>query len=151
MKCYKCKKDFPKESLINLNDKNYCPTCHQLKLSYDRFSQRVCEIFKLKMPGPILNKQRNNLIKAGFTDDTIIKTVEYCYYVKKLTRPTLEFVNAETVDEMKRYYKNMDYKENLTVEAVTKINYIPHCVPRQVEQQQPTNLDISKYLGEDVF
>lgn len=94
-KCYGCKEDFRKDELVQYFSASgktsqwYCKDCLAQRLSRDNFSTKVCQIFGIKTPGPLIWTQRKNLINTyGYTDESIIDCLEYLYHVEK--RSTLQ-------------------------------------------------------------
>ena len=66
-KCAGCKQDFRKDELIQYSSITgktsywYCKNCYEEKLSREKFVNKVCEIFGLKSPGPLIWTQRKQL------------------------------------------------------------------------------------------
>ena len=79
-KCAGCKQEFRKDELIQyatLSGKTtywYCKDCYEEKLAREKFSNKICEIFGIKSPGPRIWTERKRLRdKYGYTDNTIIE------------------------------------------------------------------------------
>ena len=66
-KCAGCKQDIHKNEMIqysSLSGKTtlwYCKSCYEEKLARERFSNKVCEIFGIKSPGPVIWAQRKKI------------------------------------------------------------------------------------------
>ena len=111
-KCSECKQDFRKEELIEYTtvsgktSKWYCRNCYEDKLSRERFQNKVCQIFGLKSPGPLIWTQRKRLRDTyGYTDDTIVDCLEYIYHVekKKILKDSLGLVQPYMVERMRKW------------------------------------------------
>ena len=99
----------------------YCPTCLKEKHERELFSEKVCEIFGLKTPGPIIWTQRKQLKeKYGYTDNIIIDCLDYIYNVrhyKKLSE-SLCLVKPTMVMEMKKYKSAQSAKSGGIIAAM---------------------------------
>lgn len=129
IKCYECKELFRKEELIHYvplgaqNGHNYCPKCLKNRQDRDKFSMKVCQIFGIKKPGPILWKQRLAKIKEyGFTDDIIIDCLDYVYNVEHKAKisETLVLVTPENVNRMLAWKKSEAGKAASIVNAASQ-------------------------------
>ena len=59
--------------------------CYEDNIEREKFSNKVCEIFGIKSPGPVIWTQRKKLRDTyGYTDSAIIDCLEYIYNVLKL-------------------------------------------------------------------
>ena len=150
LKCFGCKQEFRREELINytpLNSQtshNYCKKCLEKKQQRENFSNKVCSIFGIKVPGPRIWAERKRLIdKFGYTDNTIIECLDYLYNIKKLKvlSESLTLVNPANVDAMQRYKRQQAAKAGqLTAAAAVKI--VEHKVALRQEEKEPEkNLD----------
>ena len=110
--CSECKEEFRKTELVEYSSitgktsKWYCPKCLAEKQSRERFSNKVCQIFGIKSPGPIIWTQRKRLQKEyGYTDDAIIDCLDYIYNVKKLKKlsETLVLIKPPLMEEMRQW------------------------------------------------
>ena len=119
-KCFKCKQNFLKEELIEystLSGKTsywFCKNCYQDKINRDNFSNKVCEIFGINNPGPVIWTQRKRIQeKYGYTDNVIIDTLEYLYYVKKENKysESLYLVTPTNVQKMIEWKTSQEYLE----------------------------------------
>lgn len=128
-KCYGCKNDFRKEELVQyagLNAKTaqwYCVDCLTAKQARERFSNKVCQIFGIKAPGPRIWTERKRLQDTyGYTDDTIIDCLDYIYNVqgtKKLSE-SLVLVKPQTIDKMTRWKYTKEAEASRMVQAATQ-------------------------------
>ena len=119
-KCFGCKQDFLREELIEystLSGKTsywFCKNCYQDKINRENFSNKVCEIFGIISPGPIIWTQRKRIQeKYGYTDNVIIDTLEYLYYVKKENKysESLYLVTPVNVQKMMEWKASQEYLE----------------------------------------
>lgn len=157
-KCFSCKEEFRKEELIDYagprakNMQSYCKTCLKEKQARDNFSEKVCIIFGIKMPGPRIWTERKRLIDTfGYTDDTIIDCLEYIYNVKnyKKLAESLCLVKPEMVDEMMRYKKSQDNAGGKFVNAVTKkIGETWHMSVQKEKKKVSKIINIDDYLDD---
>lgn len=111
-KCAGCKTDFRNEDMIQYSSPSgktsqwLCHKCYEDKLSREKFQNKVCQIFGLKSPGPIIWTQRKRLRDTyGYTDDVIVDCLDYIYntkHMKKLSE-SLALVNPRSINEMKTW------------------------------------------------
>lgn len=124
LKCYgTCGNKYPKEELINYKGNNYCFKCHKEKLMREKFAQKVCDIFKIKAPGPRIWAERKRIQETfGFTDETLIMTLEYIFNVKqvKYLSESLCKINAKTVDEALTYWRVEKNQEEMIEKEAEK-------------------------------
>ena len=128
-KCSKCGKEFLKQDLIQYTTFSgkttywLCETCYKEKIAREQFSSKVCEIFGLVSPGPrIWNERKRIQDKYGYTDNVIIDTLEYLYYVKKCNKyaESLYQVTPKNVQDMIVWKTNQE-ELSKTVKAETKL------------------------------
>lgn len=112
LKCYNCKREFPREqmtfyqSAFAKTGRYYCPDCIGDRKSRDSFARTVCEIFGLKSPGPRIQTERQRIQHLyGYDDKTITDCLNYLYRVKgqHFWSESIYRVTPETVEEMKKY------------------------------------------------
>ena len=125
--CYTCRTVFPRSELIDYaapgttTIHSYCEACYQEKLNKEKFSNKVCQIFGIKSPGPLIWTQRLKLKNDyGYTDDIIVQCLEYIYNIKKMKKlkESLGLITPYTIEEMKKYNKNQAYKSNMLLNAI---------------------------------
>jgi len=117
--CYGCKESFRKTELVDYASprsntmQSYCPKCLAEKQARDRFSDKVCELFGIKSPGPRLWTERKRLQeKYGYTDDTIVSCLDFLYnveHMKKLTE-SLALVTPTNIDRMLKWKRKQQYE-----------------------------------------
>ena len=123
--CYSCKQEFRKTELIDYappgtkSMHSYCPKCLEEKHSRENFSYKVCKIFGIKAPGPIIWTQRKRLKETyAYSDEIIIDCLDYLYNIKGMKKlsESLVLVTPEAVNEM------MKYKQKKTEQLVKSMN-----------------------------
>lgn len=127
LQCYECKEQFLRETLINYtsenakNGHNYCPECLKKVQAREQFVKKVCEIFNINSPGPRLWTERKRLINTfGYTDQTIVECLDYLYKVKgfKVLSESLCLIKPPVVEEMLKYKRKIDFKQNQIVDGI---------------------------------
>lgn len=117
--CYGCKESFRKTELVEYTGINaqtghyYCPKCLKEKIDRERFAMKVCEIFGITAPGPIIWTQRKKIINEyGYSDQAIIDCLDYVYNVKKIKKlsETLYFVKPQMMAEARKWKKQQENK-----------------------------------------
>lgn len=125
--CAGCKQKFRKTELVeyfSLTGKTsgwYCPACLEEKQARERFMIKVCQIFGIKAPGPIIWTQRKRLRdKYGYTDDAIINCLDYIYNVEKSQKlsETLVLVTPQSMERMRRWKARKDAESASIVAAI---------------------------------
>lgn len=153
-KCYDCKQEFRKEEMVEYASAKatvahwYCPACLQKKQDREMFSDRVCEIFGIKGPGPRIWTERKRLQDTyGYTDSVIIDCLDYIYNVKhyKKLSESLVLVKPQMVDEMKKWKRGESNKLNGLLAAMAQP--VEHV---QVEVQENTHSN-KKIINADDF
>ena len=109
-KCKGCGEQIHKDEMIQYASATgktlswYCKPCYEEKLARERFINKVCKIFQLKSPGPVIWTQRKRLQQQyGYTDDTIVDCLEFLYEVQKKGTliESLGLITPKTVAAMK--------------------------------------------------
>jgi len=161
LKCYTCKEEFRREELVSYASPNstvshnYCPKCLKERQSKDYFSQRVCEIFKLKSPGPRIWKERQRIQdKFGYSDEVIADCLDYIYNVEKykVYSESISLVAPDMVERMKKYKREQQQKKVLEeqrnkniVQAIAQSKFKEYVVP----VQENTKVYESKWNPDD--
>jgi len=126
-KCFICKEIFRNEDMVNYATARaqkanwYCRDCYNKKIEQERFLEKVCEIFGSKAPGSKIWTQRKRLQQNyGYTDSVLIDCLDYIYNVKKIkkTTDTLGYINPSLVEEMKKYKRAQEAKNNLIISSI---------------------------------
>lgn len=155
--CYGCKQVFRKEELVEYASVRastghwYCSKCLAEKQEREHFSDKVCEIFGLKSPGPRIWTERKRLIDTyGYTDGIIINCLEYIYNVKRLKKLTesLALVTPKMVAEMKKWKRSEDGKAGGIIAAMaTPIEHVQAEVLENVKTNKK-KVDINDFLDD---
>lgn len=151
-KCSSCKESFINKELVEYRGVNYCRYCLKEKMEREKFQTKVCEIFGLKSPGPVIWKQRKKLLEQGFTDDNLIKCLDYLYNVlgKKKISETLIYVNNGTVGAANAYFKEKEKYESLTNKQVLPEKKEVRMIKPPVKKEiKPVLIDIDSVLNDD--
>ena len=156
-KCFGCKQDFRKTELIQYASVNaqtaqwYCHNCLKEKQDREKFSNKVCNIFGIKTPGPRIWTERKRLIDTyGYTDDLIIDCLDYIYNVeqKKKISETLALVNPSSMDKMLQWKRVQNNKAQSIINAITNTQITEYVVP--IKEAQEKEID-SELLNADDF
>ena len=101
--------------------------------------------------GEFIYSQRKKLKTAyGFTDETIMKTLDYLFNIKKLNKgyESLGLINPQTVDEAKRYFEEKKKnEEKLKAAEQTRVEKI--IIPVKKKERKVDLIDIDALLNED--
>lgn len=100
-------KKYPRGEIIEHNGRKLCPACYKQAVENEKFRDFICELFGVKSPGPKIYTQRKRLKEEyGFTDETIIKTLEYIFKIKKKNKSfeSLGLVTPAMVEEAHQYH-----------------------------------------------
>lgn len=155
--CFGCKKMFPRETLITYAARggtsyNFCTDCYQEKKKKEKFADYVCELFNLRAPGPMLYSQRKRLINQGFTDETIMMTLEYLYRVcsNDVTQATLGLVNSLSIESARQYYSKKEARSETLGEKVNNQKVTTHyfSVQKEKEVKKEETIDLNSLMEE---
>lgn len=143
-KCHGCGESFRKDGMIEIFSQTgrtsqwYCPKCANEKHAREAFSNKVCEIFGIKVPGPRIWTERKRLMDTyGYTDSIIIDCLDYIYNVehKKKLSESLCLINPEMIARMQAHGKIQERENNKIVAAInTKTN--EYIVPIQKKKEK---------------
>ena len=126
------------QDYIQYKGKNFHRECGEKQKEKDNFYSYVCEIFKLKAPGPRIYNQGNSFVeKYGYTYLGMQKTLYFIYAVKKHAndRP-IESKSIGLIpyyyDEAQEYFKRIDKKKEMirkeimnTTEEIISVKMAP--------------------------
>lgn len=126
------------QDYIQYKGKNFHRECGEKQKEKDNFYSYVCEVFKLKAPGPRIYNQGNSFIeKYGYTYLGMQKTLYFIYAVKKHAndRP-IESKSIGLIpyyyDEAQEYFKWIDKKKEMirkeimsTTEEIISVKMAP--------------------------
>lgn len=127
------------QDYVQYKGKNFHRECGEKQKEKDNFYSYVCEVFKLKAPGPRIYNQGNSFIeKYGYTYLGMQKTLYFIYAVKKHAndRP-IESKSIGLIpyyyDEAQEYFKRIDKKKEMirkeimsTTEEIISVKMAPH-------------------------
>ena len=157
-KCFGCKQPFRVEELIAYTpltakiSHNYCRACLKEKQARENFSNKICEIFGVKTPGPRIWTERKRLIdKYGYTDNIIIDCLEYIYNVlkKKKVSESLYAITPNVVSDMINWKNSQMYIAEDIIKA-SETQYITHLVQiKENTTSNKTNWDSDEWLNID--
>ena len=142
-KCYTCQQIFRRDELVDYASprakimQSYCPKCLAEKKLKDAFTEKVCFLFGIKMPGARIWAERRRLIDTyGYTDETIIDCLDYLYNVKKMKKlsESLCLITPTTVNEMFIYKKRKENEAKRMAEAM-QIENKKYIVPVQEKRK----------------
>ena len=157
-KCAGCKEDFRKEEMVEYFSASgktsawYCPKCLAEKQGRERFSNKVCEIFGIKSPGPRIWTERKRLQDTyGYTDDAIIECLEYIYYVQKKNKlnESLYLVNPKSMLAMKSWRAEQKARGSNLAAAISKVEVKEYLVPVQEKKKEKKKINLDDYLLDD--
>lgn len=151
-KCAGCKQEFRKDELIQyatLSGKTtywYCKDCYEEKLAREKFSNKVCEIFGIKSPGPRIWTERKRLRdKYGYTDNTIIECLDYIYKVVKKDKlsESLALINPRSIENMKAWKADQQARAGSIAAAMANTDTKEYIVPirENTSKREEINLD----------
>lgn len=156
--CSGCKESFRKTELVEYFSASgktsnwYCPKCLEEKQARERFSNKVCQIFGLKTPGPVIWTQRKRIMSEyGYTDDTIIDCLDYVYNVMKIKKlsESLYFVKPEMVEKMRVWKNQQSVKAGSIAAAVANTEMKTYIVPVRENTHKKKEIDISEGVFDD--
>lgn len=156
-KCHGCSEEFRIEELLQYSTVSgktsywFCRDCYEKKIEREKFSNKVCEIFGIKSPGPRIWTERKRLKdKFGYTDQVIIDCLEYIYNVeqtKKLAE-SLTLVRPATIERMMKYKKVQQNKAEL-FNAASKQEMKEYVVPiKESEKKKKQILNPDDFLDD---
>lgn len=124
----------------------YCKDCYEARLAREKFSNKVCEIFGLKSPGPRIWKERSRLReKYGYTDDAIVDCLEYIYNVVKKDKlsESLALINPQSMEKMKSWKAVQQGRAGSIAAAIANTYTKEYVVPirENTHKREEINLD----------
>ena len=151
-KCFGCKQDIRKDEMIqytSLTGKTshwFCKPCYEERMARERFQVKVCQIFGIKSPGPVIWTQRKRLMETyGYTDDAIVDCLDYIYNVqhKKILSESLVLVNPKSMAQMKIWRTNKKAQAGSIAAAIASTETKEYIVPikENTKKREEINLD----------
>ena len=156
-KCAGCKQDIRKDEMIQYASLTgqtvywYCKPCYEEKLARERFQMKVCEIFGIKTPGPLIWTQRKRLKEEyGYTDDAIIDCLEYIYNVKHMNKlkESLGLINPRSMAEMKKWRAAKTSVASGIIAAIATAETKEYVVPIQENNKKRAEINLDDALLE---
>lgn len=157
-KCAGCKEDFRKTELVEYSSATgktsnwYCPKCLEEKQARERFSNKVCQIFGIKAPGPVIWTQRKRLIaEYGYTDDAIIDCLEYIYNVenKKKLSESLYFVKPDMMEKTRAWKNQQAAKASSFAAAIANTETREYVVPVRENKKKRVETQLDDGVFDD--
>ena len=142
--CFSCKESFLKNDMVQYASVRakqlhwYCKKCHQEKIAKDNFTDAVCKIFGIKMPGARIWTDRKRLIDTyGYSDQTIVDCLDYLYNIKKVKKlaESLCLITPVTVHEMLEYKKQKSF-EIVYMAKAFETEMVEHIIPTPKRKKQ---------------
>lgn len=156
--CAGCKQKFRKDEMVEYSSVTgktshwYCHSCLEERLERERFSNKVCEIFGIKSPGPIIWTQRKRLKNEyGYTDGAIIDCLDYIYnveHMKKLSE-SLVLVNPKSMAKMKKWRAAQKAQASSIAAAIANTEMKEYIVPIQEKKKEKQEINLDDALLED--
>ena len=151
-KCFGCKQEFRKDELIqyaSISGKTtywFCKDCYEERLAREKFSNKVCEIFGIKSPGPRIWTDRKRLRDTyGYTDDSIIDCLDYIYNVvrKNKLSESLALINPRSMTNMKAWKATKEAQVGGIAAAMANMETKEYIVPikENNNKKEEINLD----------
>jgi hypothetical protein len=151
-KCAGCGESFRKTEMVEYFSQTgktshwYCPKCLEEKQARERFSNKVCQIFGIKAPGPVIWTQRKRLQNEyGYTDDAIVDCLDYIYHVqhKKILAESLVLVGPRSMAQMKAWRADKKARAGSIAAAIANTETKEYIVPikENTHKRKEINLD----------
>ena len=157
-KCYGCKQDIRKEEMVQYSSPSgktsywYCKNCYEDKIEREKFSNKVCEIFGIKSPGPVIWTQRKKLRDTyGYTDSAIVDCLEYIYNVMKLSKlsESLVLVNPKKIRNMKAWRAEQKARASSIAAAIANTEVREHVVKIRENTKKKKEINLDDALLDD--
>ena len=156
-KCQGCKQDIHKSEMIQYFTPSgktsywYCKDCYEEKIAREKFQNKVCEIFGIKSPGPLIWTQRKRLRDTyGYTDDAIVDCLEYIYNVEHMNKlkESLGLVNPRSMNNMKAWRADKKARASSLVAAAASMETKEYIVPINEKKKKKEKLNLDDALLE---
>lgn len=156
--CSGCKEQFRKTELVEYSSITgktsnwYCPKCLAEKQSRERFANKVCQIFGIKAPGPVIWTQRKRLQNTyGYTDDSIVDCLDYIYNVKKMKKlsESLGLVNPRNMEDMRKWKEQKKAEGSSLAAAVANTEMKEYIVPIRENNKKKKEISLDDGLFDD--
>ena len=156
-KCYGCGQDIRKEEMIQYSTPSgktsywFCKDCYEDKLAREKFQAKVCEIFGIKSPGPLIWTQRKRLKdEYGYTDDAIVDCLDYIYNVEHMNKlkESLGLVNPRSMMNMKAWRANKKAQASSIAAAIANTEMKEYIVPIREHKKRKKEINLDDALLE---
>ena len=156
-KCHGCGQDIFKDEMIQystLSGKTsywFCKTCYEEKMARERFQDKVCQIFGIKSPGPLIWTQRKRLQDTyGYTDDAIVDCLDYIYNVEHMNKlkESLGLVNPISMANMKSWRAGKKAQASSLAAAIINTEVKEYIVPVQENKKKKKEINLDDALLE---
>lgn len=157
-KCAGCKQDIRKDEMVQYfsstgkTSRWFCHTCLMEAQARERFSNKVCEIFGIKSPGPVIWTQRKRLRdKYGYTDDAIVDCLEYIYNVEHMDKlaESLGLVGPRSMANMKAWRADQKARASSIAAAIANTETHEYIVPVQERKKKKEEISLDDGLFDD--
>ena len=154
-KCHGCGQDIRKDEMIQYSTVSgktsywFCKTCYEERMARERFQTKVCQIFGIKSPGPLIWTQRKKLQDAyGYTDDAIVDCLEYIYNVRHMDKlkESLGLVNPRSMTEMKKWRAEKRVQGGSIVAAIATMETKEYIVPVRENTKKKVEINLDDAL-----
>ena len=156
-KCHGCGQEIHKDEMIQystLSGKTsywFCKECYEEKLARERFQMKVCQIFGIKSPGPLIWTQRKKLRdEYGYTDDAIVDCLEYIYNVEHMNKlkESLGLVGPRSMNNMKAWRADKNARASSIAAAMVNTETKEYVVPVQEHKKIKKEINLDDALLE---
>jgi hypothetical protein len=156
-KCKGCGQEIRKDEMIQyatLSGKTtywFCKPCYEERMERERFQNKVCQIFGIKSPGPIIWTQRKKLRDTyGYTDDAIVDCLDYIYNVqhKNILSESLVLINPKSMNQMKAWKAEQRGKAGSIAAAINTMEVKEYIVPIRENKKKKEEINLDDALLE---
>lgn len=156
-KCKGCGQDIRKDEMIQyatLSGKTtywFCKPCYEEKMERERFQNKVCQIFGIKSPGPIIWTQRKKLRDTyGYTDDAIVDCLDYIYNVqhKNILSESLVLIGPKSMNQMKAWRADQKARAGSIAAAINMTETKEYIVPIRENKKKKEEINLDDALLE---
>ena len=156
-KCHGCGQDIHKDEMIQYSTVSgktsywFCKDCYEEKMARERFQIKVCQIFGIKSPGPLIWTQRKRLRdEYGYTDDAIVDCLDYIYNVEhmKKLKESLGLVNPKSMANMKAWRAEKKARAGSIAAAIANTETKEYIVPIKENKKKKKEINLDDALLE---
>ena len=156
-KCHGCGQDIHKDEMIQYSTVSgktsywFCKDCYEEKMARERFQIKVCQIFGIKSPGPLIWTQRKRLRdEYGYTDDAIVDCLDYIYNVEhmKKLKESLGLVNPKSMANMKAWRADKKARASSIAAAIANTETKEYIVPVKENKKKKKEINLDDALLE---